>query len=450
MVGFTKLLAVACAAVVAAVPVDERAIGPTKPTADDFYVVPDADVLAKAEKGEILRFRKTPKPIAALGIKPLNLAGTYQALYKTADNNGDDTATVLTVIVPHNADYSKVVSYQIAEDAAFLDCAPSYILQFGSSNKLFGGLVSKAELALIEAALQQGWVVVLPDHQGPLSAWLSRENAAHSILDGIRAAINSGEQTGIKSDAQFAMWGYSGGAITSLGALEIRKDYAPELNIIGAATGGPAPDILSTLRTCNRSPYAGIPAGGIMALANAYPEIAEIVDKHLEPRYQAKFEKVKSQCLVANIADFLYQDVVGMFDDFDKLLETTNLTEIIDHNDLGGRGVPDVPVFVYKGLFDDVTPIKDTDKLVDYYCDNGASSLYYYRDLTANHGGMAVSGAGRSLDFLHSLFDGDKQISGCKRQNIASGYLDLKGSRHLPGYILTLLLDLLGKKVGAF
>jgi hypothetical protein len=450
MVSFTKLVTFAFGSVAAAVPLEDRTIGPTKPTEDDFYKVPEFDVLSKAENGEILRWREVPSPIAAIGIVPLNLQGSYQALYKTTDGYGEDTATVLTIIIPHNADFSKVVSYPIAEDAAFLNCAPSYILQLGSNNKLFGGVVSQSELALMEAALQQGWVVISQDHEGSKSAWLSRENAAHAILDGIRAALNSKDKTGIESDAKVAMWGYSGGAIASIAALEIRKDYAPELNIVGAAAGGPAPDILSTLYTCNRSPYGGIPAGGIMALANAIPEIKDLVDQHVKPEYKAMFEQVKSQCLVANIADFFYRDVIGMFDDFDKIVETSNLTQILNDNNLGGRGVPDVPMFIYKGVFDDVTPVGDTDKLVDYYCDNGATSLSYYRDGTASHGGMAVSGAGRAIGFLHDIMDGKQQVSGCKRQTVFSGYLDFKGSKYLPQYITDFLFDLLGSKVGPY
>ncbi|TQS32727.1 hypothetical protein Golomagni_06949, partial [Golovinomyces magnicellulatus] len=259
MVSLKSLVSAALATLAVAAPpqaLDTRDFGPAKPSDDAFYTLPGADELSKAKPGDILRHRAPPKPIAVLGLDPLHLKDSHQILYKSIDSHGNDTATVLTVMIPNNADYSKVLSYQIAEDAAWINCAPSYALQLGSNNALFGSIVSKAELALIEAALQQGWIVISPDHEGPKGAWLARDNAAHMVLDGMRAAINSASFTKIKKDAAFAMWGYSGGALASSSAAEEQENYAPELNIIGAAVGGLTPDITSVLYTCNKGPFS--------------------------------------------------------------------------------------------------------------------------------------------------------------------------------------------------
>lgn len=448
MVSFKTLFTFALASLAVAAPPEARAdIGPERPSDDAFYAVPSAAELAKVKAGDILHHRTPPLPISALGIKPLNLKSSYQLLYKTVDSLGNDTATVLTVIVPNNADYRKVVSYQVAEDAPFINCAPSYALQLGSNNKLFGSIITKAELALVDALLQQGWVVIMPDHEGPKGAWLARENAAHSILDGMRAAINSASFTEIQKDAIFAMWGYSGGAITSGAAAELKDKYAPELKIVGAALGGPAPDIRSVVDTCNKGVYAGIIAGGIMGLTQQYPSLAKLVDEHLKPEYKAKFEQVKNQCLVPTAAEFLFTDVLDMFDDGEALLNRPEVVALLNENNMG-HGVPSVPLFVYKGVLDDLTPVADTDKLVNYYCKNGAASIQYYRDATANHGSMAVSAAGRALGFLHSVMNGERQPSGCKTQNVITSWADFKSSKYIPGYIINLLLDIIGKPVG--
>ncbi|KAJ6784944.1 hypothetical protein PWT90_04442 [Aphanocladium album] len=452
MVGLRRLVAAAFAAVALAAPaldIEERGAGPLPPSQDDFYTVPAAEELAKVHNGDILRWRKTPYPVSALGIKPLNLAGQYQALYKSVDSLGNDTATVLSIMIPHNADMGKVLSYQVAEDAACIDCAPSYALQFGSTSKLFGTIITEAELALMDAAFQQGWVVIAPDHQGPKAAWLARVNAAHAILDGVRAATRSGSFSGIKENAIFSFWGYSGGAITSTAALELRAEYAPELNsIVGAAVGGHAPNIQNVITTCNRGPYAGIIVNGIAALTNEFPDLKALVDANLRPEYKDKFERAKTQCLVPTAAEWLFQDVLEIFTDADKLLARADVQKLLNDNNLGGRAVPDVPMFVYKGVIDDLSPVKDTDKMVDYYCDNGVESLQYYRDLSANHGAMAVSGAGRAIDFLHSVMNGEKQPSGCHRQTVISGYFDIRGSKYIPGFLINFFLDLLGKPTG--
>ncbi|ATY65439.1 secretory lipase [Cordyceps militaris] len=428
-----------------------RGPGPLLPSQDEFYTVPPAAELAAVQNGDILRWRTTPHPISALGIKPLNLQGEYQALYKTVDSVGADTATVLSIMVPHNANMSKLLSYQVAEDAAYLDCAPSYALQLGSQSKLFGTILTEAELALIDAALQQGWVVVAPDHEGPRAAWLARANAAHAILDGIRAATRSGHFSGIESTPTIALWGYSGGGITSTAALELRAQYAPELTtIVGAALGGLAPDIRNVITTCNKGPYAGIIVSGIMALCSEFPALQALVDSHLRPEYKNKFERTRTQCVVPTAADWLFQDVLASFDNATALLARPDVRRLLEDNNLGGRGMPDVPVFIYKGVADDLSPVADTDALVDYYCAHGAPSLQYYRDLTADHGGMAVAGAGRAVDFLHAVMNGEAQPSGCHRETVASGYLDIRGSKHIPSYVINLLLDLLGKPVGTF
>lgn len=156
-----------------AIPYDIRGRGTAvPPTEDDFYTVPlDID---NSPPGTILKHRIPPAPIAAFGLDPVNLQGSYQILYRTNDNFGNATATVATILIPHNADYSKVLSYQVAQDSSFRNCAPSYALQLASaSGGPFGTLVTQAELLLIEAALERGWVLIVPDTRDQmLPFWL--------------------------------------------------------------------------------------------------------------------------------------------------------------------------------------------------------------------------------------------------------------------------------------
>lgn len=65
-----------------------------------------------------------------------------------------------------------------------------------------------------------------------------------------------------------------------------------------------------------------------------------------------------------------------MFDDAKALLSMPYVSNLLKENNLG-HGVPKVPTFVYKGVLDDLTPVKDTDKLDQGYYDGGATSLQY-------------------------------------------------------------------------
>lgn len=178
-------------------------------------------------------------------------------------------------MIPYNADYGKILSYHPAQDSACPDCAPSYSYQFAP--KLvpgrFGSIANSAEILLMEAALERGWIVISPDHEGPHAAYLAAKLSAHAILDGIRATLGASNITGVHQDAVVSLWGYSGGGITTGAAAELHTSYAPELKIVGAAMGGIVPDIANVIKTVNKGPAAGLIAAGVAGLSNQYPAL---------------------------------------------------------------------------------------------------------------------------------------------------------------------------------
>jgi hypothetical protein len=179
----------------------------TPPSEDPFYQPPPG--YEDAAPGEILAYRKTPAKLAAFQKIPLNLKETWQVSYRSTDALGQPQVSVSTIIIPYNADYSKVVSYQIAEDAAYINCAPSYVLQTGSNTTYAG--TGSIEVLLMAGALSKGWIVSTPDWEGPQSSFIEGFQAGQSTLDSIRAALSSTSFTGIEPSADVQMWGYSGG-----------------------------------------------------------------------------------------------------------------------------------------------------------------------------------------------------------------------------------------------
>ena len=77
---------------------------------------------------------------------------------------------------------------QIAEDSLAGYCAPSYAIQHLSASPFLGQIVAPAEFVIAQGALQQGWAVVIPDHEGPDNAYAAGPLAGRITLDGIRAA----------------------------------------------------------------------------------------------------------------------------------------------------------------------------------------------------------------------------------------------------------------------
>lgn len=418
---------------------------PTLPSEDSFYRVPsDID---QAKPGQILQHRLPPAPIAAFGLDPVNLKATHQIQYRTTDSHGNATATVLTVMIPHNADTSKVLSYQIAEDASSLDCSPSYALQLEAARgPLLGTIVTQAELLLIEGALEQGWVVISADFEGPKGAYLANKLAGYATLDGIRAALNSGSFTGIKSKPTITMWGYSGGSLATNFAAELQPSYAPELAIAGAAVGGTVPNITNVVTTINRGSFAGLIPTGILGLCKEYPELDQVVKQHLKPEYADKVNKVLSQCLAADAAEFLFQDIVSYFDDKSLIYTNPIAVKVLAENALG-QSTPKIPLFWYKSINDEVSPIADSDKVVDKYCSEGAS-IEYERDFFSEHGSLAATAAPKALSWLKKVMNGHVPAAGCSKKSVASTLLDPSTLEILPKFILDALLDLLQKPVG--
>ncbi|KAJ6447154.1 lipase 2 [Purpureocillium lavendulum] len=425
----------------------DRATG-VLPSKDPWYDVPDG--LEGVKPGTILRHRTPPNPIAAFGLLPVHLQGSYQLLYRTTDSLGNATATALTVMVPHNADLTKLLSYQVAEDAATIDCAPSYAFQFDhAQGPDMGTMVTEAELLLVEAALERGWVVIAPDFLGPRGAFLANALAGHATLDGIRAAINSHALTGIAADPTVTMWGYSGGSLASLWAAQLQPTYAPELRIAGAAVGGTVPNITTVVTSINGQASAGLIPTGVVGLMNQYPELVPVVDAHLLPQFRDHFFSVRGQCLAANSNGFKNEDIVGMFDDRSLVYTNPTAVRIMAENALAqpGASTPTIPLFVYKSVADEISPVGETDALVDRWCAAG-TPIEYQRDQQSTHESLAILAAPKALSWLIGTMDGHDRNKACVKRTVFSSLLDPAAIAVLPKILIDALLDLLGKPVG--
>ena len=146
-----------------------RRVAPIPPAQDPFYQPPAG--YEDAVPGTILRSRPAPAKLQALSLVPVNIKQVTQLLYRTTNALGQPEVTVSTVMVPENASYDKVVSYQVAEDSGGqINCAPSYTLQTGSQSIHAG--IGDVEMLLILGALNEGWIVSSPDWEVPNSTFI--------------------------------------------------------------------------------------------------------------------------------------------------------------------------------------------------------------------------------------------------------------------------------------
>jgi hypothetical protein len=242
------------------------------------------------------------------------------------------------------------------------------------------------------------------------------------------------------------MWGYSGGSVASMWAAELQPSYAPELVIAGAAVGGVVPNITTVVTEINGKASAGLIPAGVLGLTHQYPELDAIVSQHILPEHREEFYKADSQCLGANSNDFANKDIIGMFDDRNLVYTNPTAARIMAENHLG-QHVPRIPMFVYKSIGDEISPVSETDSLVQSYC-NGGATIQYLRDQNSNHEKMAIIGAPKALSWLQGRMNGKDHQASCSTKTVFSALLDLDALRVLSKFLLDALLDLLGKPVG--
>lgn len=384
---------------------------PTLPADDAFYTPPPG--FEKTAPGTILRLRAPPKPIAIFSAFKTDLAAAHQLLFRSTNSFGDPIAAVSTILIPHNADYTKLLSYQVAEDAADPSCAPSYAFQLGASVDGPIRLASpQYELVVLSTALQRGWIVTVPDHLGLKSAFLANHLAGNVVLDNVRAALASSNDTQIDPHSTVALWGYSGGSLSSGFAAEAQPSYAPELDISGAVLGGTVPSILPVIDATNKGLFAGLIPAGVQGLALEYPEIEDLIGDALTADGKKEFEKTKGLCLAGNIVTYFGKDVYKFVNDPD-VFKSPNATKVLDANAMGHR-MPSMPLLIYKAGSDEVSPVNDTNALVDTYCAGGVD-VEYKRDQTSDHVALALLGVPDAVLWLTDRFNGKKVDKGCTR-----------------------------------
>lgn len=388
------------------------------PLKDDFYLPPKG--FENANLGDILRFRKAPAPIKSIYF-PVDIANTWQVLIRSQDVNEDPKAIMATIFEPHNANSSQLVAYQVAEDAASEDCAPSYAFIDGGG---FGTIASKAEMFLIQTALDQGYYVVAPDYEGPNGAFTDGALSGYSTLDAIKAALNSGNITGIDNNAQVVLWGYSGGTIASGWAAFLQPNYAPSLtnNLIGCAIGGWVTNITSVAEAVDGTLFVGLTFNAIAGLTKSYGFLKDYIKSQIVLSKYNRFVDAYDYCLVTSILSYAYQNVFSGFNMYSSsgwnILKDDRVVKMLEANTIAegnNTEIPEIPVFVYHGELDNIAPFAQAERAYDNWCDEGISSLEFSVSETTGHITEVIEGSGAALAWIKARFEGKEPVKGCKR-----------------------------------
>ncbi|KAL7891983.1 secretory lipase domain-containing protein [Trichoderma sp. SZMC 28014] len=395
------------------------------PSDDPFYAVPpNIDLFSP---GDILNFRKPPSEISSYGWVPAHLKQSCQILYRTTNSLQQPTATVLTVLIPPDADYTKVLSLQMAEDSTTMDCSPSYTMQsLAQQSTLHGSNITQLQLLFAETALARKWVVIVPDYEGPDAAYTASKITAYAILDGIRAAKNSGYITGIASDPMVGVWGYSGGASATQAAIQLQELYAPELEIAGAAMGGlPAISDASDIFALNKGQSSALIPSAMIGLSSQYQGLKDRIYAALKPQFRDLFYSPLRMCLQESSSILSYQDIMGMFnedalpgviDELDKTFQIENTSPPTTIK---------APLYIYQSEHDHLSNISQIDALVQGYCEQG-TAVHYERanSPNLNHVSYGLVAIPEALLWMQDRLDGKDMSGSCEHHVDTSSKLD--------------------------
>ncbi|GAB2505684.1 lipase family protein [Nocardia heshunensis] len=336
-------------------------------------------------------------PISPYGL-PLPVQA-WQVRFASSDENDQPNTGLVTIVEPTTPwtgpGARPLLSYQLAEDSLGTQCAPSVSIEKGLADGLNN---SNGEAATATLALQRGWAVAFPDYQGPHERFLDKNQAAHGVLDGLRAARAFAPAD--LSSSPIGMLGYSGGSLATTWAAQQLPSYAPELTLAGIAVGGVPVDVPAVFRTISGTQNAGL---GILALAafdRLFPEAN--IPALLNDRGRRMLAETTGDCGFDFVTKYMFADI----DDYTAapdIGDNPALREIAAEISVA-ESAPPAPTYFWHSTGDDVLPIAFDDRLATSWCAGG--QLTYVRTGVPTHIGSGLAGLPAALDYLGERFEG--------------------------------------------
>lgn len=382
---------------------------PIPPSRDPFYTAPPN--FESSKPGEILRLRHAPGNLSTIiG----NCSAAYNILYRTTDARYKPSWAVTTLYTPKQATGTALLSIQFPYNTPDLDFSPSY--DFYSEPP-----------ADVGTALGRGWFVNVPDHEGPYAADGANVGDGYATLDSVRAALAT--DFGLDKDAKYALWGYSGGALASEWAAELQVQYAPEMNFSGMAIGGTPQNITSVWEQANGTPFAGmipLSATGVTK-PELYPEARQFLLSQLKPEKASIFLSVENMGFNEAFAAYSNQSIWDTYfiNGKDAFLDAPVIQKVLDSNFyMGYHGVPQMPVFMYQAIHDQLALVQHADALRERFCGMHVNILME-RNTVGDHLSEYVAGVPRAMEWLSSVLDGSYgekyNTTGCTVRNVTIG-----------------------------
>lgn len=327
------------------------------PVIDAFY---DPPVVVPYEHGRLIRSD------AFAGQHPPG-GDVTRILYTTRDALGQPAVASALVIVPQErpAGARPVIAWNHGTTGVARGCAPS----------LRDASATRWAIPALDDALAKGWIVVASDYSGQgapgVFPYLIGRGEARSSLDAVLAAR---ELEGSILSPRTVAWGHSQGGHAALWMTQIAADYAPQLDMRGAAVLAPVTDPLALAG--EMTPGEG---GALLSILTAwvlvpYADTYADVDlaRYVAPGAEAIVREMTQRCptepgVVVSVATAL-----GVSEDRPLYLGDLTAGPLGGHlADNAAKGPWGKPLLVAWGGADEVIPPRFQQEFVDRLCEDG-------------------------------------------------------------------------------
>lgn len=371
------------------------------PLGGPFFAPPSN--FAQAAAGTILKSR--PIQVTTVGLPlPLNTEA-WQLMFRTSRADGSPSFGITTVLAPsHSSGTPRLLSYQLFEDATSPQCAPSRNLTLGAGGNLDGATAVSAAVFSVVGALDQGWTVSIPDHQGPASSFLAPREPGFVALDAARAAARFAPLH-LTRNVPVVATGYSGGALATGWVAQEQPTYAPDVNLVGATMGGTPVDIQAVPEHLANSLESGQGLFIVSGLRYTFPQFRAVLDRYLTRAGRGVFDALERSCSVLNTLVNIARPWAPLFTKpFAQVWRDPGLASTFAAARLDSRPTP-VPRLLVHGLYDEIVPVTTVNDYATAQCRAGAN-LTLRREVAGTHFVTAVTGLPYSLQWADDAVAG--------------------------------------------
>lgn len=363
----------------------------------EFYTAP---ILASSRvPGDLVRMRPTFTPQLA------GAAAAWQILYVSTNSRGELITAAGIVILPDpHPDSAGNGGDSRPGAGALLVYYPVFHGFGGRSASQMLAVGEEAHSVAISAALEQGWVVAVPDGEGlgvtglGPHTFLAARAGGQIVLDMARAAqLVPDLDTDDREEPWMPVvaWGYADGGRAVAAAGELARRYAPEVDLRGICAGAVASDMAALAPTVSAGPCAGLGLAAVIGLSAAYP--------HLRLRHVLTEDGLRA------VTDAQTLTAIELFERYPQPLSHWCVRED-PWNDPMWRAVlayeclahtaPAVPLHLYHGHTDRIVSVRAGLRTLIAYRQRGATVTWHEYD--SGHAGTALEA---TTDVLARLAD---------------------------------------------